>query len=234
MAVARPVVLVLASAMLWSPWLPAPAAEGVTIYRCTDARGRVALRDSPCPGDQKQTTRELVRIVDPPAPASGAPAAPPEPPAAAPPPPPPMIVINTPRPMYECVAPDGSRYTSDTPEGNPRWVPLWTLGYPVLAGRQVHAPGRGAIRYRDGRVDAHWRGGDSRRQLVPTLAGYGAGTWVRDACHALPQQETCARLRERRDEVRRAFFNGQPSERARLSVEERGINARLASDCGGS
>ncbi len=216
-------------------WLaPALAADGVTIYRCTDARGKVALRDSPCPDGQKQTTRELVRIVDPPAPRRLEPVRVSTPAAAAPAPPPQVIVVNTPRPMYECVTPDGERYTSDSPEGNPRWVPLWTLDYPVLSERHVYTPGRGAIRYRDGHVDARWQSGGVQRRVVPTIAAYGAGTWIRDACHALPQAETCARLRDRRDEVRRAFFNGQPSERARLSVEERGINARLASDCGES
>lgn len=214
--------------------LPTLAQQGVTIYRCTDARGKVALRDSPCPAGQKQTTRELAKIVDPPAPRRLEPVRVAAPAPAAPPPPPQVIVVDAPRPMYECVTPDGERYTSDSPEGNPRWVPLWTLDYPVLAERHVYTPGRGAIRYRDGHVDARWRSGGVERRVVPTIAGYGAGTWIRDACHALPQQETCARLRERRDEIRRAFFNGQPSERARLSEEERGINARLASDCGGS
>ncbi|HEX2082276.1 MAG TPA: DUF4124 domain-containing protein, partial [Xanthomonadaceae bacterium] len=232
--VPAPSVLATLIALCCACWLaPAAAAEGVTLYRCTDARGKVALRDSPCPQGQKQTTRELVRIVDPP------PARRLEPvrvttPASPPPQPPTTIVINTPRPMYECVTPDGQRYSSESPEGNPRWVPLWTLDYPVLAERRVVAPGGGSLRYRDGHVDAHWRSGTSHRRVVPTIAAYGAGTWIRDACRALPQQETCARLRDRRDEVRRAFFNGQPSERERLSLEERGINARLASDCGGS
>ncbi len=65
--------------------------------------------------------------------------------------------------------------------------------------------------------------------------GYGAaGTWVRDECHALPQMEVCGRLRDRRDEIRRRFFNAQPTERATLDREQRGINARLSADCGGS
>lgn len=60
-----------------------------------------------------------------------------------------------------------------------------------------------------------------------------AGTWIRDACSALPQAEVCARLDDRRDEIRRRFFQAMPSERARLEVEQRGIEARMDADCGG-
>ena len=55
---------------------------------------------------------------------------------------------------------------------------------------------------------------------------------MRDDCHALPQAEVCARLADRRDVIRRRFFNAQERERDTLRVEERGINARLAADCG--
>jgi hypothetical protein len=215
-------------------WPVANAAESVTIYRCTDARGKVELRDSPCPDGKRQTERQMVRPVD--APRRLAPvriAAPATAPAA--PTPPQYLVVHAPRPMYECTTPDGKRYTSETPEGNPRWMPLWALDYPVLAEQYVYRPGGASVRYSDGRVDARLRSGGMERRVVPTIAAYGnAGTWVRDACHPLPQQEVCAQLRDRRDELRRQFFNGQPSERARLDVEERGINARLSSDCGGS
>ena len=57
---------------------------------------------------------------------------------------------------------------------------------------------------------------------------------MRDACHVLPQAETCDRLRDRREEIRKRAFNAQANERATLRVEERGINARLAEDCGGA
>lgn len=210
---------------------PAAQAGSVTVYRCVDARGKLALRDRPCPDGQTQTTREMQRIVDPPRPARAA--ATRTAPAAAPAPAAPQyIVVNAPRPLYACTTPDGDTYTSDTPEGNPRWVPLWTLDYPVLAERDVYRPGGASVRYRDGRTDLRVRSPSVERRIVPTLAGYGAGTWIRDACSALPQQETCDRLRDRRDEIRRRAFNAQPSERARLDLEERGINARLSADCG--
>jgi hypothetical protein len=220
----------------------ARGADEVTIYRCTDAAGRLTLRDTPCASNQKQQTRTMLRPRDettPPvvlaptravaAPAVDAPR---------------LLVVRPPRPLYECIPPDGDPYTSDSPEGHPRWVPLWTLGYPVVVGRGGLRGGiitdglrvdtgvqgnTGDMRGRDGHGDTdrgrHFRG---ERGFA-----YGAGTWVRDDCHALPQQEVCARLSDRRDEIRRRFFNAMPSERDTLRVEERGINARLDDDCGG-
>ena len=64
----------------------------------------------------------------------------------------------------------------------------------------------------------------------PVAAG---GGWVRDDCAMLPPREACARLRDRRSEIRTRFFNAMPSERDVLRVEERTINARLDNDCGG-
>lgn len=169
---------------------PATADSQVTVYRCIAADGSVTLRDTPCAKGVRQETRSMVRPATPPAPppAAAAPAAP------APAPPPRVVIVRepAPTPMYECTTPDNTTYTSDSPEGNLRWVPMWTLGWP--------AP---------------------------------AGTWVRDECRKMPQAETCARLRDRRDAIERRFFNAMPSERERLDVEERGIDARLAADCGG-
>lgn len=223
--------LLLLSAAAGTPADPADP-PGVTVYRCTDARGKVELRDTPCGKAQHQQQRQMVRPKDaPPAPARPAPAASPAPVAA---PPPQVIVINTPRPMYECVTPDGTRYTSETAEGNPRWMPLWAQGYPVLAEGPVGYSGGGSVRYRDRHSDIRYdSGGGVRYGVVPTIAAYGAGTWVRDACQALPQQEMCARLRDRRGKIGREFFNAQPSERERLGAEERSLDARLSSDCGG-
>lgn len=207
----------------------AQAQDAVTIYRCTDAQGRLTLRDSPCPKGNRQETRTMARPKD----APPRPAQPVAPTPAAPAPAPQVIVVNTPRPMYECTAPDGNTYTSDSPEGNPRFVPLWTLGYPVVREGVRVRPASGTIRYSDGKVDGGFSSGGFAYERRPTLAGYGAGTWVRDTCNALPQQETCARLADRRDAIRKRFFNAMPSERAELDIEERGINARLGSDCRG-
>ncbi len=61
--------------------------------------------------------------------------------------------------------------------------------------------------------------------------GAEPGNWERDPCQALPPAETCARLRDRREEIRRRFFNAQQRERDTLRVEERGLNARIDADC---
>lgn len=115
-----------------------------------------------------------------------------------------QIIVRTPmQPMYECVTSEGQRYTSDNDDGNPRLVPLWALGYPSLHGRPGHAG------------------------FVP----YGS-TWVRDECHALPPQEMCARLSDRRYEIMRRYNSALQSERRELELEQRGIEARMANDCG--
>ncbi|HXH00595.1 MAG TPA: DUF4124 domain-containing protein [Xanthomonadaceae bacterium] len=204
------------------------AADGVTIYRCTDAARKLTLRDTPCRKGERQQTREMLRPKD--APLRTRVAAPrrdPRTQAA-----PSVVFISAPRPLYECLTPDGANYTSDSGEGNPRWVPLWTLGYPVLVEAPIMTPGGGYVRYQDGRVDGALHSGGVRYGVVPTPAAYGAGTWVRDQCHALPQQDVCARLVDRRDELRRRFFNAQQNERDRMRLEERSLNARLDQDCG--
>lgn len=222
-------ILVLGTVCLAGVTTPARAAEtDVTIYRCTDAKGKLTLRDTPCAKGQKQETRSMLRPTD----ASASPVRPPSAPRAAPPPPTRVVIVNAPRPLYECVTPDGDRYTSDSDAGNPRFVPLWTLGVPVLVRAPVFTPGSARVDVRDGHVDARFRSGSLHHAVVPTAAAYGAGTWVHDQCHALPQAEVCDRLLDRRSEIRRRFFNAMPSERDVLRTEERGINARLGSDCG--
>lgn len=204
----------------------------VTIYRCTDTAGRVMLRDTPCPTGQQQDSRRMLRPTDAPArtPVAVAPVSPPPPAAAAAQ----VLIVQAPQPMYECITPDGQRYSSDNSEGNPRWVPLWTLGYPVVAEDYRYRSGSARIEVRDGRVGGELRSGSVERGLRPTIAGYGAGTWVRDRCVALPPAEACARLRDERSALRTRIFNAQPTERDRLGLQERGINARLARECGGA
>lgn len=225
----RPGLLVLALA---APGVP--AAE-VTIYRCTDAQGELTLRDTPCRKGERQQTREMLRPVDPPphrAVVRSAPAVAPATPAPAR-----VVVVTPPRPLYECVTPDGARYTSDSDAGNPRWVPLWTLGYPVWPSFR---PAPGGVHARvGGRVGDHARvdvrvGDPAHRPPRPVVIAQPAGTWVQVRCHALPPAEVCARLRDERHALGRRYHSALQSERARITVEERGIDARLASECGGS
>ena len=208
---------------------PAPASAGqdnVTIYRCIDAAGRLTLQDAPCRKGDRQDVRTMVRPRD-------APYRPPEAAPAASPaaPPPQVVVIRAPTPMYACTTPDNTRYLSDSPEGNPRWVPAWTMGYPVVAQVPVVEPGHVDIRVDHGRVSGEIASGGIGTAVVPTYAGQGGGLWVRDVCNALPQADICDRLVDRRDELRRRFSIAQPSERAELGREERTINARLSQDC---
>ncbi len=234
----------------------------VTIYRCTDARGALSLQDAPCAGDQSQQTRTMLRPKD------GAPLpAAPRPATVTPAPSPQIVVINAPRPLYECVRDDGSRYTSDSGDGNPRYIDGG--GYddvpsrnPIAGGAAAGTgPGVAGPRYGMGRNGSAGAGftsvtpplvgipqGNTQRTLPSRPPrgdrggrGYGYGfaygggsVLVRDACSALPQAEVCDRIRDRREDIRGRFFNAQANERATLGLEERGINARLAADCGGA
>ena len=235
----------------------------ITIYRCTDAGGHLTVQDSPCAGDQTQQVRRMLQPTDPP------PRAEPVAPAALPPTPEPapapaVVARHAPRAMYECERDDGSRYTSDDGEGNPRWISAGWSYYdgPVLRGSgTVYGRGRTAGSSATVAASANDAGTGGNNQPRPSFrtdqpapppppppSGHGGGhghhrgdgfgrsggMWVRDACHVLPQAETCDRLRDRREEIRKRAFNAQANERATLHVEERGINARLAEDCGGA
>src|SRR5690606_30300025 len=225
-------------------------ADELIVYRCTDDGGHVALRDTPCPAGQRQQAVGMQRPVDPPA-RPAAPGPVPEPASPATPTTTRVVYVDPPRPMYECITPDGDRYTSDTGHGNPRWVPLWTLGYrsgfrgaPSAGGASDAFNDYYADRPLGGRVGAptprpsgppsgNGRPDRPSRPHRPGHGGFGgAGTWVRDTCHVLPQAEVCARVFDRREEIRQRFFNAQPTERDALRLEERGLNARLAADCG--
>ncbi|HEY0662853.1 MAG TPA: DUF4124 domain-containing protein [Lysobacter sp.] len=217
-------------------WLPPAMAADVTIYRCTDGKGRLTLRDTPCRAGEKQETRAMARPQDPP-PRPAITAAPtPAPVASASPPR--TIVLTAPQPLYECTTPDGEHYTSDTAEGNPRWVELWTLGFPVWRHRErfvdggIHA--RVGGRFDNGRVDVRVGTPSHRPPPLAVVPSFPAGTWIRDECHALPQQEICDRLRDRRWELDRRYNSALQSERTQISLEQRGIDARLSNDCGGS
>lgn len=205
---ARPALLMLAC-------LGADAtAQEVVIYRCKDATGQLSLRDSPCPPGQAQETRSMQRPRDPVSPVSNARA-----PAASPPvtPSAPVerVVYRTPpRPMYECLTGEGERYTSDSGEGRLRWVPYAGVGYAVIPRPSPPRP------------PAPPPGDRPRAWAVPV------GAWVRDECQVLPQAETCARLSDRRYEILRRYGAAMPSERRELDLEQRGIDARLANDCG--
>ena len=254
------------SCLLLFPLLAASAGgalaqeNDITIYRCTDASGHLTVQDSPCADDQSQQTRRMIQPSDP-APRAE-PAAPPALQPAPEPSPHTVVVLHEPRPMYECIRDDGSRYTSDDGEGNPRWIPNWSYhgtwrrGSGITYSRDQATPSTTTASPRgDGGSTSGGNGAPTLRfrSVEPAPPppsrpppdhghghhgrgyGYGGGGyWISDECHALPQREVCARLRDRREQIRQRRFNAQANERATLSVEERGINARLAEDCGGA
>lgn len=231
---------------------PLATRADVTVYRCTDAGGTVTLQDSPCAAGSRQEARTMQRPQDPP-PGSRTPT--PAPAAAAALPATVVTVLRAPQPMYECVTPDGERYTSDDGDGNPRFVPLWTLGVPyhdhgppepppVARNRPVASPPRGGLSTAPvNNISIPSARNVPQPPPPPPLQaphpghrhgrgyGYGGGTWIRDSCSALPPAAACSILRERRETIRRRTFNAQQSERERLRGEERTISARLAEDC---
>lgn len=214
----------------------APAPAGVTIYRCTDSRGQlVALRDSPCrPGEQQETVT-MQRPRDPP-PRTATTAAPVAPPAAASPQEIRIVTVQPPQPMFECTSPDGQTYASDSGEGTQRWVPLWAVGVPAWHPPRPGPPPRPPVappRPESGPgVTLPWppRPGPRPPGGVVVPAG---GTWVRDPCVRIPQEEVCRRLSDRRFEILRIYHAAMPSGRAELDREQRVIDARMANDCRG-
>jgi hypothetical protein len=221
----------------------AALAQDVTIYRCVGTDGRLTLRDSPCEKGETQQTRTMQRPKDPP------PRATPPTPTAVPPsprsdPPTRVIYATPPRPMYECITPEGEHYTSDSDEGNPRWQPFWTPVYPAYPA-WPHGGGGVSGNLSIGSGNLSFSSG-SPTPLPPRPPNPGhpgtrppshgvvlpaGGTWIRDRCHPLPQQEICARLSDRRYEILRRYGNAMPSERRELDLEQRGIDARIGNDC---
>lgn len=231
-----------------------PAPDEVLIYRCTDAQGRLALQDFPCASGDTQQVRSMIRPQDPePAVTTSPtrPAAPVEPAAAVVPE---IVVRSPPRPMYECVTPDGERYLSDDGDGNPRPAPTWGWGGGPVGPAPGVPPGpRSAGERRAAGIASQGMSTSPGSSLTAPASrpgsappprprpprhgypfyGYGNGDgWIRDTCQPLPQSRVCSVLTDRRTGIRRRIFNAQPTERAMLREEERDISARLSDDCG--
>lgn len=221
-----PLLPLLAVALQTAPAPPADAQD-VTIYRCIAADGRLALRDSPCAKGETQEVRSMTRPRDP-APGLAVDRLPAPAPTAAPKREIQVVYRSAARPMYECVTADGERYTSDNGEGNPRSVPLWAFGYPAWSHRNGGGPHGGGA---NGSRPPHG-GTDGGRPSRPGVVLPVGSTWVRDECHALPQQEVCSRLSDRRYEIIRRYNSALQSERRQLELEQRGIDARIDNDCG--
>jgi hypothetical protein len=219
-----------------------PPTSNVRVYRCVGSNGAVSLQDAPCAQGRQQQVIDMQRPQDPP-PRSASTLAEPAPPAPASQLAPRevrVIATPAPQPMYECITEEGERYTSDTPDGNPRWVPTWTYAY--AGGGRPRPPGprppSGPRPPGSGPGPGPGPGPDHGPGHGPRPGGtvivpYGS-VQIRDECHALPQQEVCARLADRRWELIRRYNSALQSEREQMSREQRGIDARLDQDCGGT
>ena len=224
------------------PVLAAPQAASakgnVVLYRCVGSQGAIALRDSPCPTDQRQQVITMQRPQDPPPSTHPAPAGKPEK-AAAPEREVRVVIAQPPRPMYECTDPDGERYTSDIAEGRQRWVPVWAYGgYP---GHQPHEPRPTSdavaplpVGRASGFISAGNPAAPPPHPPLAVRAGFPAGGyWQHDVCQALPQEDVCTRLSDRKYAILRAYGTVAPGERPALDREQRFLDARLSRDCSG-
>ncbi|MBO9717690.1 MAG: DUF4124 domain-containing protein [Pseudoxanthomonas sp.] len=218
--------------------VPCAAQDGpgnVTVYRCTDSRGQlVALRDSPCHAGERQETLSMQQPQDPPPRTASTTAPPASAGTAIAPREVRVVTVQAPTPMYECTAPDGTTYISDTDQVADRWVPLWTLGYPVRPGpRPLPGPSLPPVRPAGaaviGATPSH--GGGARPPLPGAVVP--AGTWVRDSCVRLSQDEVCSRLSDRRYEILRVYHAAMPSQRQELDREQREIDAHMTDHCSG-
>lgn len=238
-----------------SPWIGAGWAQqtqtvssdgsnaSVRIYRCIAASGAVSLQNAPCENARQQQVLDMQRPRDPPPRPTTTISTDPARAQASPAPLPQrelrIVTVQPPQPMYECVTPEGTRYTSDDNAGNPRWVPLWAYGY--AEGPYARPSGHGPDGRSPGPPGPPPRGGPHPPGPPPPGVAAGAGvivpagsTMIRDTCTALPEQEVCARLSDRRWELIRRYNSALQSERRAMETEQRGIDARLARDCGGS
>jgi len=206
------------------------AAE-ITIYRCTDGNGQLTLRNSPCKKGETQQTLEMQRPVDPPRHKVATSPVEPEPepePMPAPEASPNYVVVNQPRPMYECETYEGERYLSDTAEGNPRWVELWALGYPVAVQRNPMGDNVGGPRPRPPET-----GPGPPRLPVDVGLAMTPGSWIRDPCYELSPEQICEHLRDRHFELGRQYNSALQGDRQRIDDEQQLIAQRLDDECGG-
>lgn len=257
LAVSPALSLVLSLALPMSGQAHA-AADQVTIYRCTDADGALTVRNTPCERGERQQVTEMQRPKDPPARPKAKSTRPPPAPA-------PVsqttrvIVVERPPPVYECTTADGDTYTSTSAAGNPRWVPLWTLGYPARppyayprrpsngvvqrppldlpvrpAGSPAHL-GNELVFDGIGRPSPPPPGDPQRAPELPPAVGlaYTPGTWINDICQPLPPAEVCQRLRDRHWELGRRYNSALQSEREQIDAEQRRIDAQLDQQCVG-
>jgi len=195
------------------------ALAATAAYKCVGPRGAISFQDHPCRSGDKQDAIKLPDS-DPSATAPAPDAVIPDTPAPDTNPP-----VQTPPPIpppafYLCTRQDGSRYTSDTGQGNSTAAPLGVRGVPdrsladAYSGPNsigVSAPGLRKIPH----VPA------SKAPLA------GAYEWVDDECHFAAPREACKYLQDELDGVsaklRRAFSDTE----AQLKQQQNALAQRM-------
>jgi hypothetical protein len=172
-----------------------------------------------------------------------------------------VIVIERPPPLYECTTADGDTYTSNDGAGNPRWVPLWTLGYPayppharprpwpphprapVIRRSPLEVPVRpaasrgmpdtGLVFDGIGRPAPPPPADPQRTPGLPPAVGlaYTPGSWIHDSCRPLSPAEACQHLRDRHWELGRRYNSALQSEREQIDAAQDRLNAQMEQQC---
>lgn len=202
------------------------AAANVRVYRCVGSNGQVALQDVPCRQGQQQVL-ELARPKDPPpAAAPTVQAPPPATPVAAPAPP--RVIVVREEPLFECITPEGGRYTADDGEGNPRWVPgpLVAVHVGTLIAPWHALPATAASPASAGRQRRPASPSPAHRPHASVLVPAG-GQWVRDSCQRLTRQEACRVLDQQRWELIGRYNSALSSEREELVRQQRRVEERM-------
>jgi hypothetical protein len=176
----------------------AAAAQAQALYKCRAADGSLSYQDRPCDDGAESLA---------PPPIAPPPRDPyvPDLPDAVPPPLAQDTPVERPRPplprFYHCEKPEGGSYVSETPNLQPRQVPLWTLD------RYAPTFGRG---------------------LGATGALY---TQVADRCRVLGRGEACAELRRKLGRAEHDANLAFRDTRDALDAQVAGLRDTLAANC---
>jgi hypothetical protein len=207
--------------VLVTPW--PLAAQQITVYRCVDQAGRVALQDQPCPPGREAARRTVAAEAD------SAPSAPPAsvadvPPTAAPPPPVDPPLPPPPPALWLCVDFEGRQRLTAQPEPNGRYVPVW-----VVQGNEMGPRG---IAGRAGRPPPRAGGSGPGGPGATTVPGaLGPMVYVEDQCFLLPPEEACRRYRDQRAEIERRRPSRSGEERQRMEAESARLLGILRGSC---
>jgi hypothetical protein len=210
---------------------PSARAGDVTLYRCVDAKGAIAVQDQPCPKDAQQTVLKMARPID-------APLRPQKIVAVQAPPLEVHVVSDRyPQPVWECTnAQTGETYLSDSGTPQSRYVSSWMYG--VTGGFAVHGELTPSQALHPPPPLRPPNQPPPPPQQPPHHDRHGhflggpAYAYVQDSCVRLQQNEVCEHLRDRDDVLRKLIFNSQPDERVQYEREQKGLRQQLREDCG--